>query len=137
LAHRRVEALPLQVDGVHRRVDLECQRRVAIAPASDSRQQPALRERRQHGDAQPLFAAGCSGRCGLHAVVQLRKRALHAAQQRLTRGVEHDAAPAALEQVEAQLLLEHADLLAHRRCASGAARRRRRADSPFRRRRET
>ena len=54
------------------------------------------------------------GRRGLHAFVELRQRALHAAQQRLARGIEHDAPPAPLEQREAQLLLEAADLLAHR-----------------------
>ena len=44
----------------------------------------------------------------------MRERALHAAQQRLAGRIEHDATPAALEQREAQTLLEAADLLAHR-----------------------
>ena len=88
--------------------------RMALAPAPDAGQQPALRERRQHRDAQALRVAGRGRGCGLHAVVELRKRALHAAQQRLTGGIEHDAPPAPIEELETQVLLEPADLLAHR-----------------------
>ena len=68
----------------------------------------------QHRDAQPLRLAGRRGGRGLHAVVERRQRGLHAAQQRLARGIEHDAPPAPLEEREAELVLEAADLLAHR-----------------------
>ena len=114
LPNSGMETLALQVDRAKRRIDLERQRRMTVAPATHARQQPAVRERRQYRDAQALRLAArcCGGR--LHAIVEQRQRRLHAAQQRLTRRIEDDAAAATLEQREAQLLLEPADLLAHR-----------------------
>ena len=88
-----------------------------FAPAAHTGQQPALRERWEHRHAQPLRRAAGGGRGGLHAVVELRERALHAAQQDFAGGVEHHAASAPLEDIETQLLLQHADLLAD--CAMG------------------
>jgi hypothetical protein len=49
-----------------------------------------------------------------HALVDAVERRLHPAQQRAAGGIEHDAAPAPIEQGEADLLFERADLLAHR-----------------------
>ena len=90
-----------------RGVDLQRELRVPLVPAADARQQPAVRERRQHRHAQPRRVARRGGGRRLHAVVELRQRGLHAAQQRLAGGVEHHATPAPIEQREAQLLLEH------------------------------
>src|SRR5262249_40354055 len=42
------------------------------------------------------------------------QRALHTAEQRLPRGIQHEAPAATLEHVESQMLLEAADLLTHR-----------------------
>ncbi len=109
-----MKAFALQIDELLRRVDLERQVRMPFMPASHPRQQPALRERRQHRHAQPVRGPACGRRCGLHSVLELRERRLHAAQQDLTRRIQHDAASAALEQIEAELFLEHANLLADR-----------------------
>jgi hypothetical protein len=43
LAHGRVEAFADEVDGVHRGVDLERERRMLLAPAAEARQQPSVR----------------------------------------------------------------------------------------------
>ena len=85
---------------------------MALAPALHARQQPALQERRHHRQPQPLRNAGRRGGSGQHADIQLCQRRLDAAQQRLARFVEHDAAAAPLKQDKTELLLKHADLLA-------------------------
>src|SRR5690349_19836892 len=114
LAHRGVKAFALQIHRTDRGVDLERERRMLLAPAPDARQQPAIGKRRQHADAKPRRrTAGCSGG-RLTAIVEQGQCALHAAQQRLAGGVEHDAAAAPLEEREAELFLEPADLLAYR-----------------------
>jgi hypothetical protein len=64
--------------------------------------------------AQALLFASRSCRRRLHTIVEERECALHASQQRLSGRIEHDTTPAALEHCKAQLLLQHADLLAHR-----------------------
>src|SRR5262249_35610983 len=80
--------------------------------AAYARQQPALRERGQRGDAQPVLGAGRRrGRSAL-ALFQLRQRWLHRAQQRGTGGVQHHAAATPVKQRKAQLLLQQLDLLA-------------------------
>jgi hypothetical protein len=85
---------------------------MVLAPAPHARQQPALRERRQQRDADALrFVAG-SGRGRAHAVVELRQCQFNRAQQRRAGGIEHQPAAAAVEQGEADLLLEQLDLLA-------------------------
>ena len=51
--------------------------------------------------------------CGcLHTVVELFERLLHAAQQRLSGRIEHDAAAAPLEEFESEARFETLDLLA-------------------------
>ena len=88
--------------------------RVALAPAADARQQPAVRERRQHRHAQRVRRARrCRCRC-LHALVQLQQCCSRAPQQCFAGGVQHDAATLALEQPEAELRFETPDLLADR-----------------------
>ena len=85
---------------------------MAVAPARDAWQQPALRKRRQHGDPNPLIAAaGCRGG-GAHTVIELRQSGLHRLQQCGTRGIEHHAAATPVEQREAELLFQALDLLA-------------------------
>ena len=49
----------------------------------------------------------------MHAEIQLGQRRLHAAQQHRPRGVQHHATPAALEQLEPELLFQAPYLLAH------------------------
>jgi hypothetical protein len=83
-------------------------------PTHHPRQQPALCKRRQYSDAQALRRPARRGRCRLHAIVELRQRSLHAAQQHRARGIEHDAASPPLEDLEAELFFEHANLLADR-----------------------
>jgi hypothetical protein len=51
VTHCGVKAIALQIDELLRRIDLEGEMRVALAPAADARQQPAVRERRQHRHA--------------------------------------------------------------------------------------
>ncbi len=101
-----------QVGDLLGRIDLQRQPWMAAAPARHARQQPALREGRQYRHPQALLVAGGGGRRRQHAFVQLRQRALHGAQQGGARAIEHDAAPAALEQREAQLFFQALDLLA-------------------------
>lgn len=113
-AQSGVKAFALDIDQLLRRVDLERDAGIALAPAAHARQQPALRKRRQDGDPQALRRAGRRRGCGLHAVLELRQRRLHAAEQRAPRGIERDPASPPLEQLETKLLFEPADLLAHR-----------------------
>ena len=83
---------------------------MSASPAS-----PALRERRQSGQAQPLLVAAAVRRHGaVHRFVQFYHRALHAAEQRFTGRVEPNAPAVALEQWKAQSLFEAADLLTDR-----------------------
>ena len=85
-----------------------------------SRQRPMrgnnqrLRKRRQQRDADALRLVARGGRRRAHAVVELRQRRLDRAQQRLAGRVEHETPAAAIEQREADLLLEQLDLLAER-----------------------
>src|SRR5690242_10684852 len=87
---------------------------MAFLPATHARQQPAVRERGQHRHAQTLRSAARGSRRGFHAVVELVQRSLHASQQRLPCRIEQHAASATLEKIEAQLLLQSADLLTDR-----------------------
>ena len=112
LAQRRVKAVALQVDHLLRRVQFDAHPRVAIAPTRDARQQPALRERRQHGDPNPVVAAAGGRGGGAHAVIELRQRGFNRLQQCGTRGIQHHAAAAPVEQREAELLFQALDLLA-------------------------
>ncbi len=112
LAQRGMKALALQVDDVLRGVQLDADVGVLVAPAAHARQQPALRERRQQGDADALLFVARRRRRSPQSIVELRQRRLHRAQQRSARGVEHDAAAAAIEQRKTDLLFEQLDLLA-------------------------
>ena len=105
VAQRGVEAIALQVDQLLRRIDLQREMRMALAPAADARQQPAVRERRQHRHAQRVRRAGRRRGGRLHALVKLRQRRSRASQQRFAGGVQHDAAALPLEQLEAELRL--------------------------------
>jgi hypothetical protein len=109
-----METVALQVDHVERRVDLDGDVRVLCTPQAQARQEPALRERRQHRHAQSLHGTRCRGRGRLHAVVHLRQRRRRVAQQRLAGRVQVDAAAAAVEQRKAEAALDLADLLADR-----------------------
>jgi len=114
LAQRGVEALALQVDHLLRRVQLECDVGMLGVPIAHARQQPALGKRRQHADAQPLLRARGRGGGRAHAVVDLVERGADRPQQRRACRVEHDASCAPVEQLEAELGLEQAQLLADR-----------------------
>ncbi|MNT56006.1 hypothetical protein D3C72_1932840 [compost metagenome] len=81
-------------------------------PAGHARQQPPLREGRQHRHAQALFAAGRGGSGGLQPFVQQRHCSLHAAQQGGARGVQDDAPAGTFKQRKTDLLFQHLDLLA-------------------------
>jgi len=109
-----VEPVALQVDDLLRRVELERDVRVAGVPVAHARQQPALRERRQHGDAQARLRTGGRRGGGTHASVDLVERRADGLQQRRAGGIEHDAASAPIEQRDAELDLELAQLLADR-----------------------
>ena len=108
-----MEALALQVNQVLRAVDVQRDAWMPLAPARHARQQPALRERRQHGEAQRLHFSLGGQRGGAHALVEQVERGLHRRAQRGAGGVEREAAAAPLEELEAELLLEVAHLLAH------------------------
>ncbi|CPM33851.1 Uncharacterised protein [Bordetella pertussis] len=107
-----VKALAVQVHDLLRGFDLQGDVRVVRMPARHAWQQPQLCQRRQDRNAQAQSGAGrcCGG--GLDAFVQQRQGGLGGAQQRLPGGIEHQAARTAIEQREAQLGFQRADLLA-------------------------
>jgi hypothetical protein len=111
---RRMESIAQQIRDLLGRVDLQRQAGIAGPPPGHPRQQPALRERRQHRHSQALFAAGGGGRCRKHPFIQLSQSALNSAQQGGPGRVQDDAPPAAFEQRKAQLFFQPLDLLADR-----------------------
>ena len=107
-----MKTFALQIEHLLRGIQLDGDVRVRLVPQRQARQQPALRERRQHGDVDAVRGAG--GRCGggAHAVVKAVEGGLHRLQQRSTGGIQHDAPPPPVEQCEAELLFQSLDLLA-------------------------
>lgn len=60
-----------------------------------------------------LATQAATGLRGLHALGQAVQRNIHCALRRSAGGVQHQAAPAAIEAAEAELLFQQLDLLAH------------------------
>ena len=112
LPQRDVEAFAGQVHHALRGLELHAQARMPSPPQRHARHQPALRERRQQRDAQRVRLARGRRRGATQPVVESVECGLHGALQRGARAVQHHAAPAAVEQPEADLLLQQRDLLA-------------------------
>jgi hypothetical protein len=107
-----VEALALQVHHLLRRMQVQRDAGLQRLPARQARQQPALRERRQGRHPQRLRGAAMRLRGGEQPRLQRGKHLCHPALERLARRVQRQPSALAREQLETQLRLQPADLLA-------------------------
>ena len=111
LPQSRVITLAWQVNHLERGVQVDHDARMLLTPTRHARQQPVLRKRRQGREAQALLRATGRQRRRTHALVDLRQRRLHRAQQRRPGCVEHHAAATPVKQGEPELLLQYPHLL--------------------------